>query len=72
MVAPTYCSLAGSARNKRQEDLIFAFSKLRELDPSARLILVGTPSFPTIFTLRARTLCEELRLRDAGRVRWSR
>jgi ADP-heptose:LPS heptosyltransferase/glycosyltransferase involved in cell wall biosynthesis len=52
--------------NKKQEDLIFAFSKLRALDPSARLILVGTPVVTDdLYLACLRQLCTELDMADS-------
>lgn len=51
--------------NKRQEDLIFCFSKLRELDPSARLILVGTAvTTDDLYLACLQQLCAELGVED--------
>ncbi len=52
--------------NKEQEDLIFAFAKLRALDPSARLILVGTSVTTNDLYLEClQELCVELGVGDA-------
>jgi glycosyltransferase involved in cell wall biosynthesis/ADP-heptose:LPS heptosyltransferase len=52
--------------HKRHEDLIYAFSKFRGLDPSARLILVGTPVVRDDFYFAClERLCEKLGLQNA-------
>lgn len=52
--------------NKKQEDLIYAFSRLRALDPHARLLLVGGAVTTEDFYLAClRRLCQELNLGDS-------
>lgn len=52
--------------NKKQEDLIYAFARLRERDPTARLLLVGmSVTSDDLYLACLKELCRELDLVDA-------
>ena len=53
------------APNKKQEDLIVAFSHYLQLDPDARLILVGKPESEDPYVIHLRDLITHLGLTDS-------
>jgi glycosyltransferase involved in cell wall biosynthesis len=53
------------APNKKQDDLIVAFSHYLQLDPSARLILVGKPESADPYVIHLRDLIAHLGLTDS-------
>jgi glycosyltransferase involved in cell wall biosynthesis len=53
------------APNKKQDDLIVAFSHYLRLDPDARLILVGKPESEDPYVIHLRDLITHLRLTDS-------
>jgi glycosyltransferase involved in cell wall biosynthesis len=53
------------APNKKQDDLIVAFSHYLQLDPDARLILVGKPESEDPYVVHLRDLITRLGLTDA-------
>jgi len=53
------------APNKKQDDLIVAFSHYLQLDPSARLILVGKPESADPYVIHLRELIDHLGLRES-------